>query len=574
MITFKKVRIKNFLSFGNTPIEIILNKHQRTLIKGENGSGKSSIAQAICYGLFNKTYRKVNLPQLINSINVKDCLVEIEFSIHQQEFLVRRGQKPNIFEIFQNGVLLSSDKDYQKTFEETILKTDFNTFSSVVVIGGRNYTTFMNLKKAERRKIIESLLEIDIFSLMNIVTKMMIVEITTQIREEKLLEGSLLSEIDLLKKIVRESQVGLSETKKTHEEKIIKLSSSLKELENSLSDVIKEEQEISKELGDISFYFKEFNKKQTELSLILNQKNGSLSSLDKKLKFYKDNISCPTCSQEIPESLRKEHCDKLQDSLTKKQQYFNQIEKNLLEVKTHIKELDQSKQHIFSLQQKQSELKAEQSKIISILEQLEDSFSNTIQKTVDISLYEHQLKEKQHRLKNFKENIKKKKEELIYLEFCQELLKDDGIKTLIIKEYLPVINKLVNHYLSEMGLNIDFRFDEFFNEEIYSLNRDNFSYESFSDGQKLKIDLALLFTWREISCIKNSLKMNLLFLDEIFDSSLDSQNTELAIQTLEGFSQHSNVFIISHKVDLFSSVVDKIYSCSLINNFTFLTEND
>jgi len=574
MITFKTIRIKNFLSFGNVPTELRLDQHQRTLIMGENGSGKSSIAQALCYGLFNKTYRKVNLPQLINSINEKECLVEIEFSIHHQDFLVRRGQKPNIFEIYQNGKLLSNDKDFQRTFEETILKTDFNTFSSVVVIGGRNYTTFMNLKRADRRKIIESLLDIDVFSLMNVVAKLMIVETNTLLRDQKVLESSLHSEVEILEKIVKDAQEGLEETNKQHQEKISRLMGSLQEIECSLETLIEEEQTLLKEIGDVSYYILQFNQKYNELSLILNKRNSSLSSLFKKLKFYEENISCPTCFQEIPDSLRIKECEKIKDDISKKELYFKEKENHLYETKIHLDELNQSKEHLLLLQRKQSELKNERNKIKTVLEQLEDSFNSTIKKTVDTSLYIYTLKEKKDQLKEYRVTTKKKKDELIYLEFCQELLKDDGIKTLIIKEYLPLINKWVNHYLSEMGMTIGFQFDEFFNEEICSLNKELFSYESFSDGQKLKIDLALLFTWREISCIKNSLKMNLLFLDEIFDSSLDLQNTELAIQTLESFSQHANVFIISHKTELFSSVVDKIYSCSLINNFTLLTESE
>lgn len=574
MIIFKTITIKNFLSFGNSPITIDLCSTKKTLVVGKNGSGKTTIPQAICYALFNKTYRKVNLSQLVNSINQKDCVVELTFSINNDNYRIIRGQKPTLFELYKNDTLITSDKDYQKTLENIILKTDYNTFSSVVTIGGKNYTTFMNLKKGDRRKIIESLLDIDIFSVMNVVTKLSIVDLNEQVKEHQIIINQLNSEIKILNDIIQNQTKNHKELQEQHDNKINKLLYNLKELDDKITITTVKKQQLSDSIGcDVDSLYNTFITHYNTLYSLISNKDNILNELYNKKKFYQTNSLCPVCSQSLTDIFKEDRITAIEVNIEKKIKYYNDNEYKLKELKQTLQQLEGERKQLKELKDILYNYNNDKNRITNLITELNNSFNNTIEKTYNITQYNDSLSDKKMQLSASLSKKETVKEELMYYEFCHNLLKDEGIKTLIIKEYLPIINQLINKYLKQMELFIDFSFDENFDEVIQSHNKTTFSYESFSDGQKLKIDLALLFTWREISCLKNSLQMNLLFLDEMFDSSLDTQNTELAIQTLKLFvNDSSNIFIISHKLDLFSDSVDRILSCSNVNNFTSIKE--
>ena len=540
----KTVRWKNFLSTGNNFTEIKLNKHKTTSISGENGSGKTTMLDAIVFALFGKAYRNINIPQLPNSINKKDCMVELYFNIGENEYKIRRGLAPKIFEIYKNKILIDQDsksKDYQRMLEEQILRMNYKSFCQVVILGSTNYIPFMRLTAAERRSVVENLLDINVFSTMNTLLKGKKSLLNEQLR---VIEGKmeiLKEKIDLQKdhiklmenqKIKKEQETGNKQ--KELNDKKNKLSSEIEILEKN----------IEENLNKILYKDKEQNVLNTLTSdLLLLSK--SISKIEKEINSIEKLSTCFVCSQDVDDEVKEKlKLTKIQE-LDKQNKDFSTIEESLSKLKEKIKKYDDIQE---ILKKDRSELSETKASIRAIDQQLNDikvSVTDIAQEEIDA------LKQKMNiYIDQGKELIKEKqeiKDNLHYYKIALYLLKDSGIKSKIIKHYLPIMNKVINRYLSEMNFFVQFELDEEFKETIKSRNRDIFSYENFSEGEKRKIDLALLFAWRKISQVKNSLNCNLLIFDEILDGSLDDNATKLLLSILEMIDNDSNIFVISHK---------------------------
>ena len=540
----KAVRWKNFLSTGNNFTEIKLNKHKTTSISGENGSGKTTMLDAIVFALFGKAYRNINIPQLPNSINKKDCMVELYFNIGENEYKIRRGLAPKIFEIYKNKILIDQDsksKDYQRMLEEQILRMNYKSFCQVVILGSTNYIPFMRLTAAERRSVVENLLDINVFSTMNTLLKGKKSLLNEQLR---LIEGKmeiLKEKIDLQKDHIKlmENQKIKKEQETGNKQK------ELKDKKNRLSSEIEVlEKNIEQNLNKILHKDKEQNVLNTLTSdLLLLSK--SISKIEKEINSIEKLSTCFVCSQDVDNELKEKlKLTKIQE-LDKQNKDFSTIEESLSKLKEKIKKYDDIQE---ILKKDRSELSEAKASIRAIDQQLNDikvSVTDIAQEEIDA------LKQKMNiYIDQGKELIKEKqeiKDNLHYYKIALYLLKDSGIKSKIIKHYLPIMNKVINRYLSEMNFFVQFELDEEFKETIKSRNRDIFSYENFSEGEKRKIDLALLFAWRKISQVKNSLNCNLLIFDEILDGSLDDNATKLLLSILEMIDNDSNIFVISHK---------------------------
>ena len=549
MIIFKKISWSNFLSTGDVPTTVFFDRSPTTLIIGENGSGKSTILDALTFVLFGKAFRNINKSQLVNTINEKGLLVTIEFSIGNKNFTVRRGVKPNIFEVLQDGKMidqLANNRDYQEYLEKVILKLNYKSFTQIVVLGSSTFEPFMQLKQSDRRTIVEDLLDIQIFSSMNSLLKVKNSELKTTISDnehkrelnvyktkmqknyiERLTEDN---QLDILKK---QTDVSTFEDQKTLA--IESLTTYHNEIQ-SLSDKLITEDKVQT--------------KKSEFSNLQNQIEVKLKQDQKEVKFYEKNSTCSTCKQHIDDEFKTEKITSLSTNIEEKEQGLGKITTEIEQLKIQIEEFrDIGKQ----ISEKNSQLAATKSKIEAL-----DNNIDRAKKDID------ELKNKKE-LDNSELNVLQLLEsELIELEkdyeeqcntkqlygYAHELLRDSGIKTKIIRQYVPIINKYVNKYLNELEFLINFSIDENFNETIRSQYRDEFSYSSFSEGEKMRIDLALLFTWRMVAKLKNSVNTNLLILDEVFDSSLDADGTEAFLKILNSLDEKTNVFVISHKGEI------------------------
>ena len=570
MITFKQVRWKNFLSTGNTFTEIELDRNSTTLIIGENGAGKSTILDALCFGLFGKAFRNISKPLLVNSVNGSGALVEVEFEIGTKEFLVRRGIKPNVFEVYVDGKMYNQDanaRDYQKHLEQQILKLNYRSFTQVVILGSSTFIPFMQLRARYRREVVEEILDIQIFSLMNMILKQQIKTLTSDIREIEY-EKSLCEEkidmqityIDNLKrnkdKTIKE-KVGLLSG---NEEEIFMrqgenelLTKDIDKLVNSIADKAKMDKKLSK-LNDI---------KST-----LVEKHKTHSTM---IAFFDNNDDCPTCEQHIDEQFKEQMVKKKKKSANDLMEGLNELETELLSTKdrlTGIKDIAKT------IREKEVHIAKNKSSV----DQLE-KFNATLQSEMNELTEEGGVTKKdKDKLVSLEKDLSgvdasrsKLKEELTYAEATRNMLQDTGIKTKIIKQYLPIMNRLINTYLTSMEFYVNFTLNENFEETIKSRYRDEFTYASFSEGEKMRIDLALLFTWRAIAKMKNSTNTNLLILDEIFDSSLDGTGTDeflKILNTLEG----ENVFVISHKQDVLVDKFNSTIRFEKVKNFSHIME--
>ena len=548
MIHFKTIRWRNFLSTGNQFTEVELDKHPTTLVIGENGAGKSTILDAICFGLFGKAFRNINKPQLVNSINQKNCVVEIEFRIGRKEYKVIRGMKPGVFEIYQDGNIINQDaavKDYQKYFEDKILKLNFKSFTQIVILGSASFTPFMQLAQGIRREVIEDILDIQIFSVMNSLLKTRINDMKDKIREID-------TQIELGKQKVKLQQDYIKQLeddqKKRNDDiqaKIDKSKEDIKSLEeesrllteqyNLLSNSVKDDDEIST--------------KRAEMASLYKSLQARIKKVESDILFYEEHDSCPTCAQDISTELKTttigKHTHKKEEISNAVDSLYNKMQD--LEVRAN--EIIETKQTIVSLQNKITGNNANVIAQQNYIKAIQTEAERTIDSENSLDSAKGALKVLAKEVVLTAESKSKLKEDSYYLDACSSLLKDTGIKTRIIKQYLPVINKLVNKYLTAMDFFVSFELDEAFNETIKSRHRDDFSYASFSEGEKQRIDLALLFTWRTIAKMKNSAATNLLLLDEVFDSSLDSNGTEFVMTLLNTIGDDVNVFVISHKGD-------------------------
>jgi DNA repair exonuclease SbcCD ATPase subunit len=565
VIVFETVRFKNFLSSGNVFTEILLNKNPSTLIIGENGAGKSTFLDAITFGLFGKPFRNINKPQLVNSINNKDCLVEVEFSIASKKYKIRRGIKPNLFEIQCDGELLNQDakaKDYQDQLEKFILKMNYKSFTQIVILGSTNFTPFMQLSASDRRAVIEDLLDIQIFSAMSSVVKAKIVSIKSDAETLKI-------QIDTTKEKLELHKKHLEELKKNNTDQInakkIELDETITHLDVLECDKLAYEnklKELENSIVDDDTLQAKFKKLSTVEAKIENNK----SKIEKEVEFYSFNSTCPTCDQTINNKDEKLHaCNKkieeIDAGLVKLKEESDAILQRINTIRTIQKEISNLAKDIASNS-------ASINQTNKYVEKLKGEIAKLTSKPAMSTEFKSQSKKLLNDLQSFMDQRKEAATNYQYYELANQLLKDGGIKTRIIKQYIPVINKLVNKYLAAMDFFVNFNIDEEFKESIKSRHRDIFSYENFSEGEKKRIDLALLFTWRSVAKLKNSVHTNLLIFDEVFDGSLDNNGTEEFLKLLGLVNEGVNIFIISHKGDVLTDKFKHTIRFEKKNNFS------
>ena len=550
MIHFKSVSWKNFLSTGNDSIKIELNRSPSTLIVGQNGAGKSTLLDALSFGLFGKSHRDIKKDQLVNSINKKGTIVEVEFKIGDSDFKITRGIKPNKFEIYQNGNMInqaSNARDYQKFLEQNILKLNHKSFHQVVVLGSSSFIPFMQLPVWSRRGVIEDLLDINIFSKMNTLLrernaniKDELTDINHQIDLYKTKIDSQTKYIKDLQSINKDLVETKKETIKDHEKDIKALIEETSDLNENLQSHIDIETKKSEDLKTTTTQLKSYDLQFT----------AKIKDLVQQSKFFEENDQCPTCDQEISENIKESKITAIKKAANEVQQGMQKLIK---QVDQNYAEVEDSKSKMTHLLERQRKIISNNDKIYLIqkdIESIQKEISGLLQSSGDIKT----AKKEMESLRKSKENITEKKleyvEERTYNEVIGEMLKDTGIKTKVIKQYLPVMNRLINQYLQVLDFFVAFHLDENFNETIRSRHRDSFNYASFSEGEKQRIDLSLLFTWRQIAKMKNSAATNLLVLDETFDSSLDHDGIDNLTKILNTLEDGTNVFIISHKGDI------------------------
>jgi DNA repair exonuclease SbcCD ATPase subunit len=570
MIEFQKLRWKNLLSYGNFFTEIDFQKNNMTLISGKNGSGKSTIGEALTFALFGTPFRNINKPNLLNSINEKECLVEVEFNIGKKQYKVKRGIKPTVFEIYVDGKIIdqeSKSKDYQKFLEQNILKLNYKSFTQLVFLGSSNFVPFMQLSAQDRREVIEELLDIRVFSRMNIVLK----EKSSVLKENlKDLDRDIAiakEKLDMQRDHIKKIQNKNTEAINTNNEEIAvndkAISKLVLDMDRIKSDIDQRNNSIS-DLQTVKGKLQKYEELERKLS-------SQLSKLAKTVQFYSETHDCPTCNQEITSEFK-------QKVIEAKQQKIEEFEKAHTDLNNKKREISDRFDVILKVQQEITALNLE--------------YQNKNASITGINAYIQKLQQENERLlktdfgdqeeSNKLSEYEQKYSELLcqrdeYIdtrhmyEIASELLKDSGIKTRIIRQYLPVMNKLINKYLSAMDFFVNFNLDENFKEVIKSRYRDEFEYNSFSQGQKFRIDMALLLTWREISRKKNSTNTNILILDEVFDSSLDASGTEDFMKLLRVLSKKTHIFVISHKPDVISDRFDNHLKVEIKNNFSIIS---
>ena len=549
MIIFKKIRYRNFLSTGNSFTEINFQKSNTNLIIGTNGAGKSTLLDALTFVLFNKPFRKINKPQLINTTNDRDCLVEIEFEINSRQYLVRRGIKPTVFDIAVNGVEMhreADDRAMQRILEDNILKVNYKSFTQIVILGSSNFVPFMQLTTAHRREVIEDLLDIRIFSLMNNILKDKMRTQKEQIKSLELKKETLKEKMKMQQNFIDELENRGNANINSNQEKIGKLD---QEISIHMNENITLEKDIKK-------YTKEQEKlinssdKLVKLNNLKGKLSQKVSAITKEHKFFTENTVCPTCTQDIEESFR---LNKIED-----------VQNTAKELKTGYEELENAIKFEQERERQFTTLSKEITKVTHGISQnntritlnqrqirdLENEIQTIAENLANRNTEHEKLDEFKTNLHKTIENLADNKQEIVYHDFAYSLLRDDGVKTKIIKKYLPFINQQVNRYLQMMDFYINLHLDEEFKETVKSPIHEDFSYSSFSEGEKMRIDLSLLFTWREVARVKNSVNTNLLIMDEVFDSSLDGFGTEEFLKIIRYVIQDANIFVISHKSDM------------------------
>jgi DNA repair exonuclease SbcCD ATPase subunit len=569
MLKFQKIRYKNFLSSGNYWTEIELDKHESTLIIGKNGAGKSTFLDALTFSLFNKPFRKINKNQLINSMNEKDCLVEVEFSIDTTFWKVVRGIKPSIFKIYRDNKVLdqeASSIDQQKWLEQSILKLNYKSFIQIVVLGATNFVPFMQLSSQNRREVVEDLLDIKLFSAMNDIAKNNIKLLRDEVKEIQYKKQNISDKIEMQSKFISELEKRAEEDINEKEEKINLVESNVKKLISVNDKINLKVKEKTKESEGVSSS-QEKLKKLDSIKYKLQQK---ISSIDEEKTFFEKNLVCPTCTQPIKDEFRLNKIEEtsiklgeIESACKELQLTINQEQDNEINFLKITKEITQLNNEINSNNIKISELERQG-------RDLQQEIQKLTNRNKDVNFEYEKLNELKVSLNEIVESISTKKEELLNYEFVHLLLKDDGAKTKIIKKYLPLINKNLNKYLEIFEFPVNFTLDQEFNEKALSPVYEDFSYSSFSEGEKMRIDLSLLFTWREIAKVKNSINTNLLILDEIFDSSLDDFGTDNFIRIIKHVISKSNVFVISHKTDELVDKFENVVKFSKIKGFSVM----
>ena len=549
MILFEKITWKNFLSTGDVPTTISFVENETNLIVGSNGAGKSTILDALCFVLFNKPYRKINKPQLINSVNEKNCVVEIDFKVGSRQYTVRRGIKPNVFDIIVNGEMLhkeADDRANQKILEEHILKLNYKSFTQIVILGSAGFTPFMQLTSTHRREVIEDLLDIRVFSAMNNLIK-------EDIRQNKEVIRSLDVKKNAAKDKVQMQEDFIENLEERGMEVINQKYAKIKTIDLEIDELSLKNRDLNKKIDGKTEEVESFNgatKKLRKLGTLRGAISNKVSTLTEHKEFFETNTVCPTCQQGIEEDFRLDRIGEAQSKLQELQEGFKQLEESIKEeenrellftkltkeITSLSHDISQNNTRISGLQRQSRDL---QSEVQVVTDQLQNR-----------SAEHEKLEHLREGLQSLFDQLAKKKQEINYQNFAHNLLKDGGVKTKIIKKYLPLINQQVNRYLQLMDFYINFKLDEEFVETIQSPIHDKFSYSSFSEGEKMRIDLALLFTWREVARFKNSANTNLLIMDEVFDSSLDGFGTDEFLKIIRYVIKGANIFVISHKTEL------------------------
>lgn len=567
MIIFQKCRWKNFLSTGNAFTEIDFTRSTNTLIIGQNGAGKSTILDALTFGLFGKPFRKINKPQLINSINNSNCVVEIDFLIGKKQYKVVRGIKPNIFEIYCDNVLVNQDakaKDYQDHLEKFILKWNMKAFTQIVILGSASFVPFMQLSPSDRRTIIEDLLDIEIFSSMNTIVKNKLSMIKDSQKDNEYNMNLTAEKINLQKQNIEENKKNRQfEVEKKNDE----LDKNKQFVEKTTKDIELIQKHIEVLLSKISDKNNMENKNKKLFQIEVKLENN-IKKLKKEVEFYENNDTCPTCEQTIDGSHKEKHIHEKSNKIIEIETASKKLEEEINKINERLNDVVNIQKNINSHQSEIVKLNTQVTQTIVYNQKLIKEINELTQKQDEMENDNIKLKELKKSLEDFVHIAKKLSEEKQYFEFAAILLKDTGIKTKIIKQYLPIMNKLINKYLTAMDFFVNFNLNESFEETIKSRHRDVFSYASFSEGEKMRIDLALLFTWRQIAKIKNSTNTNLLILDEVFDSSLDGVGTEEFLKLLNTLDNNTNVFVISHKGDQLFDKFRSVIKFEKKNNFS------
>lgn len=570
MIVFKKLRWKNLLSTGNVFTEIDLNKCSQTLIVGENGAGKSTILDALSFALYGRPFRKVNKGQLLNSINNKQLVVELEFSVNSKDYLIRRGIKPNIFEVFQSGTLINLDassSDYQEMLDKHILKINHKSFSQIVVLGSASFVPFMQLSAAHRREVIEDLLDIEIFTTMNTLLKTKVSTNRQAIQENSYATDTIIGKIELENLHIEEIKVNTEEVIKQKEQQVASLKEEMNEAQTEID-------RLQTEVTDLLTSISDQDKVRSRLEKVIaigRQLDSKSIKLQNETNFFAEHSDCPTCRQGIADEHRTSIVEKTNSQLAEVQQGREKISEELVRLNTRQSVISNVLNDIStkttSISERNVRIRTLTGFVTSINNEIEQL---KLHKQVDTNVV--RLKELQDQQAALVLECEQLLIERNILDAASVILKDTGIKTKIIRQYIPIINKLINKYLASMDFFVNFELNENFEETIKSRFRDEFSYASFSEGEKSRIDLALLFTWRAVAKLRNSTSTNLLILDEVFDGSLDAQGNEELLKILQTITEGNNVFVISHKTDTYLDKFERVLKFQKQKNFSNMVE--